>query len=129
LSWRPSGPGAQPAGRFLWVADTATNLCVAVDTRHDTVANEIGLAGTVSPDPAPDLMAISPDRNRVYVSLRFDSAQRGRSGREQPWAARLGLGSCASREAAGPGGAKRSLRSATWWAGFETADPSRPGGA
>ena len=57
-------------GRFLWVADRAANLIVVVDTRHDRVVNEIGLAGTVSPDPAPDLMVVSPDGKRVYVSLR-----------------------------------------------------------
>jgi hypothetical protein len=56
--------------RFLWVADRAANRIVAVDTRRDMVVNEIALAGPLSPDPAPDLMGISPDGNRVYVSLR-----------------------------------------------------------
>jgi hypothetical protein len=44
-----------------------------VDTRRDTVVNELALAGPLSPDPAPDLMDISPDRTRVYVSLRGPS--------------------------------------------------------
>jgi DNA-binding beta-propeller fold protein YncE len=57
-------------GRFLWVADRAANVIVVVDTRRDRVVHEIGLAGTVSPDPAPDLMVLSPDGKRVYVSLR-----------------------------------------------------------
>jgi hypothetical protein len=56
--------------RYLWVADRAANRIVVVDTRRDTVVNEIALAGPVSPDPAPDLMGISPNGNRVYVSLR-----------------------------------------------------------
>ena len=56
--------------RYLWVADRAANRIVVVDTRRDTVVNEIDLAGAVSPDPAPDLMGISPDGNRVYLSLR-----------------------------------------------------------
>ena len=56
--------------RYLWVADRAANRIVVVDTRRDTVINEIALAGAVSPDPAPDLMVISPDGKRVYVSLR-----------------------------------------------------------
>jgi DNA-binding beta-propeller fold protein YncE len=56
--------------RYLWVADRAANRIVVVDTRSDIVVNEIALTGTVSPDPAPDLMGISPDGNRVYVSLR-----------------------------------------------------------
>jgi DNA-binding beta-propeller fold protein YncE len=56
--------------RYLWVADRAANRIVVVDTRSDIVVNEIALTGTVSSDPAPDLMGISPDGNRVYVSLR-----------------------------------------------------------
>jgi hypothetical protein len=56
--------------RYLWVADRAANLIVVVDTRRETVVNEIALTGSVSPDPAPDLMGISPDGNRIYVSLR-----------------------------------------------------------
>ncbi len=56
--------------RFLWVADRAANRIVVVDTKSDTVVNEIDLSGTVSSDPAPDLMDIAPDGNRVFISLR-----------------------------------------------------------
>jgi len=63
--------GAVLTGRaYLWVADRAANRIVVVDTRRDVVVNEIDLVGRVSPDPAPDLMGISPDGNWVYVSLR-----------------------------------------------------------
>jgi DNA-binding beta-propeller fold protein YncE len=55
---------------FLWVADRAANRIVIVDTATDTVVNEIDVAGAVSGDPAPDLMAISPNGNRVFVTLR-----------------------------------------------------------
>ena len=41
-----------------------------VDTRTDLVMNEFTLLSPNSADPAPDLMGISPDGNRVYVSLR-----------------------------------------------------------
>jgi DNA-binding beta-propeller fold protein YncE len=57
-------------GRYLWVADRWANKIVVVDTRTDQVVNEIELAGTLSSDPAPDLMATSPDGNRVFVALR-----------------------------------------------------------
>lgn len=57
-------------GRFLWVADRAANRIVVVDTATDTVVNEIPLAGALSSDPAPDLMAASPAGNRVFLSLR-----------------------------------------------------------
>ena len=56
--------------RFLWVGDRAANRVVVVDTATDTVVNEIDLVDTVSSDPAPDLMAIAPSGNRVYVALR-----------------------------------------------------------
>jgi DNA-binding beta-propeller fold protein YncE len=57
-------------GRYLWVDDRAANRIVIVDTRTDTVVNELELAGTLSSDPAPDLMAISPDGNRVFFTMR-----------------------------------------------------------
>ena len=57
-------------GRYLWVVDRAANWVVVVDTRRDVVVNQIDLYGWVSGDPAPDLLAVSPAGNRVYVSLR-----------------------------------------------------------
>ena len=56
--------------RYLWVADRAANRIVVVDTTSDAVVNEIALAGTLSADPAPDLMGISPSGNRVFLALR-----------------------------------------------------------
>ena len=56
--------------RYLWVADRAANSIVVVNTITDTVVNEIQLAGTVSKDPAPDLLALSPDGNYAYTTLR-----------------------------------------------------------
>lgn len=56
--------------RYLWVADRAANLITVVDTRTDGVINEFSLLGESSSDPAPDLMGISPDGNRAYVTLR-----------------------------------------------------------
>lgn len=56
--------------RYLWVADRAANSVIVVNTKTDRVVNEIALAGKVSDDPAPDLFALSPDGNRVYVTLR-----------------------------------------------------------
>ncbi len=56
--------------RYLWVADRAANRVIVVDTETNAVINEIPLAGQVSDDPAPDLFALSPAGNRVYVTLR-----------------------------------------------------------
>jgi len=56
--------------RFLWVADRAANRIIVVDTKTDRVVNEIDMVGTVSDDPAPDILGISPDGKRVYTTLR-----------------------------------------------------------
>jgi DNA-binding beta-propeller fold protein YncE len=57
-------------GRYLWVADRASNWIVVVDTTRDVVVSQVDLAGWVSGDPAPDLLGVSPNGNRVYLSLR-----------------------------------------------------------
>lgn len=56
--------------QYLWVADRAANSIVVVDTQTDTVVNEISLAGELSDDPAPDLLALSPAGDFVYTTLR-----------------------------------------------------------
>jgi DNA-binding beta-propeller fold protein YncE len=57
-------------GRFLWIGDRAANQIVIVDTATDQVSAVVSLAGDVSADPAPDLMAIAPSGNRVFLALR-----------------------------------------------------------
>ena len=56
--------------RYVWVADRAANRIVVVDTARDVVVAEIDLVGRLSSDPAPDLLDVSPNGNRIYVSLR-----------------------------------------------------------
>ena len=55
---------------WLWLGDRAANLIVVVDAATSSVAGEFTLLGGPSSDPAPDLLDIAPDGNRVYVSLR-----------------------------------------------------------
>lgn len=57
-------------GRYLWLADRAANRIVILDTRTDTVVDELDLTGALSADPAPDLLASSPSGNRVYFTMR-----------------------------------------------------------
>ncbi|MES2459034.1 MAG: hypothetical protein V4671_00515 [Armatimonadota bacterium] len=57
-------------GRYLWVADRIQNDVTVVDTVNDEVVNVFSLAGAVSLDPAPDLLAISPSGNRAFATLR-----------------------------------------------------------
>ena len=64
-------------GKYLWVADRAANRIVVVDTATDTVVNEMDLVGSVSSDPTPDLMAISPSGSHVFLALRGPSPLTG----------------------------------------------------
>lgn len=56
--------------KYLWVADRGRNFIWVVDTQTDRIVNRIFLAGSVSPDPTPDLLALSPNGSHVYMSLR-----------------------------------------------------------
>jgi DNA-binding beta-propeller fold protein YncE len=57
-------------GRYLWVADRAGNRIVVIETKTDQVVDEISLAGTISSDPSPDLLALAPAGNRMFATLR-----------------------------------------------------------
>jgi hypothetical protein len=58
-------------GRYLWLADRAANVINVIDTADgDRVLADIPLEGALSSDPAPDLIAVSPDQSRVYIALR-----------------------------------------------------------
>lgn len=73
------GAGVTSGGRYLWVLDRAANTVVVVDTQTDTVVNEFSLEGRVSTDPAPDFQAVSPDGDRIYVTLRGPNPLTGNS--------------------------------------------------
>lgn len=58
-------------GRYLWVvADRGRNRIWSVDTRTDQIANLISLESDLSPDPTPDLVAVSPNGSHAFLSLR-----------------------------------------------------------
>ncbi len=56
--------------RYLWVADRAGNRILVIETETDQVVDEISLAGTLSDDPSPDLLALAPAGNRVFSTFR-----------------------------------------------------------
>ena len=56
--------------RFLWVANRGHNFLWVIDTATDKVVNTIGLAGSVSTDPTPDLLVTSPKGSHVFMALR-----------------------------------------------------------
>lgn len=55
---------------YLWVADRNANVIEVFDTDTNAHVNTIPLTLTGIEDMAPDLMDISPDKNRVVVSTR-----------------------------------------------------------
>ena len=63
--------------RYLWVADRARNSATIVDTSSDAVVSEIPLSGPASADPAPDLLALSPEGHRIFAALRGPSPLTG----------------------------------------------------
>jgi hypothetical protein len=56
--------------KYLWVADRGRNFLFVVDTATDRMVNRIPLAGSVSLDPTPDLLALSPNGSHAFMSLR-----------------------------------------------------------
>lgn len=56
--------------RYLWVVDRGRNFIWVIDTQTDQLVNEIQLAGRISDDPTPDLLATSPNGSHVFMSLR-----------------------------------------------------------
>ena len=56
--------------RYLWVGERFGNNITVVDTGSNSVVNQFSLVGSVSNDPAPDLMDISPSGNRIFMALR-----------------------------------------------------------
>jgi len=56
--------------RFVWIAERFGNTITIVNVETEEVVEQMSLVGNVSQDPAPDIMAISPSGNRVFVALR-----------------------------------------------------------
>jgi hypothetical protein len=55
---------------YLWIADRGRNFLWVVDTATDQIVNRIPLAGSLSADPTPDLLATSPNGSHAFMSLR-----------------------------------------------------------
>jgi len=62
--------------RYLWIADRGRNFIWVIDTQTDEVVKEIPLAGRISDDPTPDLLATSPNGSHIFMSLRGPNRSR-----------------------------------------------------
>ena len=59
-----------PVGRYLWVADRFGNTLDIVDQTGDARTLSLASGPLAGRDPAPDIMALSPDESTVFVALR-----------------------------------------------------------
>ena len=57
-------------GQYLWVADRFANTLDIVDQTGDSRTMSLASGPLAGRDPAPDIMAASPDESTVYVALR-----------------------------------------------------------
>jgi DNA-binding beta-propeller fold protein YncE len=57
-------------GRHLWVFDRHGDVAEVISTRDHRHVNTVQLAGSVSSNPAPDLVDISPNGDLFFVALR-----------------------------------------------------------
>lgn len=62
-----SGP---TVSSYIWAADRFANVIEVVDPGTERAVSAFGLAGALSTDPAPDLLAVAPDGRHVYAALR-----------------------------------------------------------
>lgn len=62
--------GMVGVGRYLWVVDRAGNNIEVIDSLTNMTVGVVNLAGSHSPDPAPDLIGVSPDNGYVFTNLR-----------------------------------------------------------
>ncbi|MGB7069303.1 MAG: hypothetical protein WBD22_07395 [Pyrinomonadaceae bacterium] len=56
--------------RYVWTVERFANNMIIVDTLSNSIVNQFSLSGNVSSDPAPDLLDISPNGNRIFFSMR-----------------------------------------------------------
>lgn len=64
------GMAAAGSGGYVWIVDRHGNTAEVISTNTLGHVAQIGLSGSLSPDPAPDLIDASPDGERLYVALR-----------------------------------------------------------
>jgi len=57
-------------GRYVWSADRAGNEIEIIDSLTNLSVGSIDLNSQFSGDPAPDLLAVSPDGAYVFMGLR-----------------------------------------------------------
>jgi hypothetical protein len=71
------GMTATGNGYYIWAFDRLANLVEVYRSFDFKYIRAIHLAGPLSDDPTPDIVALSPHGNRVYMALRGPQPQTG----------------------------------------------------
>ena len=64
-------------GHYIWAFDRLSNLVEVYRSFDFKFIQTLNLAGPLSDDPTPDIVALSPLGNRVYMALRGPQPQTG----------------------------------------------------
>ena len=64
------GVAATKGERFVWMLDRAANVAEVFDAPSGARLRTVDLTSAASSDPTPDLAAMAPSGNRMFVSLR-----------------------------------------------------------
>lgn len=62
--------GMVAVGRYIWNSDRAGNDIEIVDSLTNLTVGGVELAGALSEDPAPDILAVAPDGSAVFAATR-----------------------------------------------------------
>lgn len=65
-----AGNGARGDGGYLWVMDRHADVAEIIDVESGQWIETVNLAGSLSDNPAPDLVDRAPAGNRLFVALR-----------------------------------------------------------
>ncbi|MBM3794457.1 MAG: hypothetical protein FJW31_10380 [Acidobacteria bacterium] len=71
------GMTATGNGYYIWVFDRLANVAEVHRSFDFKYVRTIPLAGPLSADPTPDIVALSPLGNRIYIALRGPQPQTG----------------------------------------------------
>jgi hypothetical protein len=64
------GMVATPDGRYVWVLDRHGDAAEIIDTRSATHVGTVSLNGELNTNAAPDIAAMAPAGDRIFVALR-----------------------------------------------------------
>jgi hypothetical protein len=115
------GMVATPNGRYLWVLDRHADRAEIFDTKSGDHIGGVSLNGELTADAAPDIAAVAPSGDRVFVALRGPTPLSGDP--HNATGTTPGLGVIEVLDEGRSGRLTRIIRMSNMRAGVEHADP------